>query len=123
MERPILYIEPERLARWKRTYPIHWREVIRLLEMDAIIKRGDATPEFIREGVERVSRLLVSMFDLACPTEERRQKMRRSFRQLLAEFPISEEINPSIRQRLNEHEMFVRHGLEPLDPDEIEGGC
>jgi hypothetical protein len=39
---PITYIEPERLRRLQRRYPIHWREILDMIEADAIIQRGGA---------------------------------------------------------------------------------
>ena len=119
---PIIHITPEKLARWKRKYPIHWQPFLELLEADAIIKRGDASPEFVRKACYRTWKLFLSMYDLACRTEKDRQGMRRRFRQLLAECPQTDRYFPHFRQRLNEHKMFVKHGLEPLDPDEMEGG-
>ena len=121
MDEPIIYIEPERLARWKRRYPIHWHQILDMLEADAIIKRGGAHPRFIRLTCYRTWELFLSMYDLATP-EKDKPKMRRRFRQLLAECPQTDRYFPHFRQRLNEHKMFVKHGLEPLDPDEMEGG-
>jgi hypothetical protein len=122
MDDPIIYIEPERLAKWKRRYPIHWRWILDMLEADEIIQRGGAHPGFIRLACYRTWELFLSMYDLACRTEKDRQGMRRRFRQLLAECPQTDRYFPHFRQRLNEHKMFVKHGLEPLDPDEMEGG-
>src|SRR6516162_9695789 len=107
MDKPIIYIEPERLARWKRRYPIHWRTAIEAMEDDVIIQRGGATPEFIEKACLRTWKLLLEMYDMACPTERHRQKMRRSFRLLLAEFPVIETMFPHFRQRLNEHDQWV----------------
>jgi hypothetical protein len=118
----LISISPERLARWKRRYPIHWREMIEMLEADEIIKRGAAHPRFTRLACYRTWELMLSMYDLASPTERHRQSWRRSFREMLAEHPIIEEMFPAFRWRLNEHDQWVKHGFDTLDPDEIEGG-
>jgi len=122
MDEPIIYISPERLAKWKRRYPIHWRWILDMLEADEIIRRGGAHPRFIVLACYRTWELMLGLYDLASPTEHIRQGWRRSFRQLLAECPQTDRYFPHFRQRLNEHKMFVKHGLEPLDPDEMEGG-
>ena len=123
MPEPIIYISPERLAKWKRRYPIHWQSYLEMLEADAIIQRGGASPEFIRKACYRTWELFLSMYDLACRTEKDRQNMRRRFRQLLAECPQTDRYFPHFRQRLNEHDQWVKYGMDELDPDEIEGGC
>ena len=123
MSEPIIYVSPEKLARWKRKFPIHWQRGLKVIGDNAIIRSGKASPAFVHEACLRAWDTLLSMYDLACPTERHRQKMRRGFRLMLAEFPIIETLYPHFRQRLGEHDMFVKQGLEPLDPDEIEGGC
>jgi hypothetical protein len=85
-----------------------------------VIRRGGASPEFIRKACYRTWELFLSMYDLATP-EKDKPGMRRRFRELLAECPQTDRYFPHFRQRLNEH-AFVKHGLEPLDPDEIERG-
>jgi hypothetical protein len=123
MNEPIIVsnISPERLAKWKRRYPIHWDTVVRVFDDGAVIQRGGASPEFVREACYRIWDLFLSMYDLACPTERDKQRMRRRFRQLLAERPQIDWMFPHFRQRLDEHAMFVKHGMEELDPDER--GC
>ena len=122
MDDPVTYIEPERLRRLQRRYPIHWREILDMMEAGAIIHCGGAHPRFIRLACYRTWELMLGLYDLASPTEHIRQGWRRSFRQLLVECPQTDKYFPHFRQRLNEHKMFVKHGLEPLDPDEMEGG-
>jgi len=122
MNEPIIYVEPERLAKWKRKFPIHWRTAIEAMKDDVVIQRGDADPAFVRKACLRTWGLMLSMYDLACPTERHRQKMRRGFRRLLAEFPFIDTMFPDFRQRLNEHDQWVKFGMDELDPDEIEGG-
>ena len=123
MDDPILYLEPERLQRLQRRYPIHWREILDMLEADAIIKRGGATPRFRLMACYRTWELMLGMYDMASPTERHRQDWRRRFRLLLAEHPRLEEWFPAFRRRLNEHDQWVKHGMDELDPDEIERGC
>jgi hypothetical protein len=118
----LIHIPPERLARWKKRYPIHWREMIDMLEADLIIQRGGAPPRFIVQACYRTWELFLGMYDLATP-EKDKPKTRWRFRQLLAEYPQTDKYFPHFRQRLGEHAMFVKHGMEELDPDEIEGGC
>jgi hypothetical protein len=125
MSQPIIVvnISPERLAKWKRRYPIHWRWILDMLEADEIIQRGGAHPRFTLLACYRTWELMLSMYDLACPTERDRQDWRRRFRLLLAEHPILEKVFPAFRWRLNEHDNWVKYGMDELDPDEIEGGC
>jgi hypothetical protein len=123
MSEPIIYIEPERLEKWKRRYPIHWKPFLRMLEDHAIIQRGGADPEFRRKACYRTLDLFLSMYDLGCRTEKHRQKMRRQFREMLAAYPQTDEFYPHFRQRLNEHADWVKHGFDDPDPDEIEGEC
>jgi hypothetical protein len=122
MPEPIIYIEPERLARWKRRYPIHWKHCIEAMKDGVVIERGEADPAFVHKACLRAWELLLSMYDLACPTERHRQKMRRGFRLMLAEFPQIDAMFPHFRQRLNEHDQWVKFGMDELDPDEIERG-
>jgi hypothetical protein len=119
MNEPIIYIEPARLARWKRTHPIHWKRIIEAMEDEAIIRRGDASPEFVRKAFYRTLELFLNMYDLACRTEKDRQGMRRRFRQLLFEWPEIDSYFPHFRQRLGEHENWVARGMEEPDPDEV----
>jgi len=121
MDEPIIYISPERLAKWKRRYPIHWREILEMLEADAIIKRGGGHPRFIVMSCYRTWALMLGMYDMASPTERDRQSWRRSFRLLLAEYPFIDEMFPAFRWRLNEHDQWVKYGMDELDPDER--GC
>jgi hypothetical protein len=114
-------IDPERIAHWKRRYPIHWQEFLRIFDDEAVVKRGDADAKFLRQACERCVRLFITMYDLACPTERDRQKMRRRFRLMLAEHPLIEELWPVFRWRLDEHERWVQSGIEELDEDEIAG--
>jgi len=108
---PIIYFSPEQLASFKRRYPIHWREILDMIEADAIIKRGAAHPRFTRMSVYRMWELMLSMYDLASPTERHRQSWRRSFREMLAEDPRIEEMFPAFRWRLNEHDRRVFHNI------------
>jgi hypothetical protein len=119
---PITYLPPEHVARLQRRYPIHWREILDAMEADVIIQRGGGHPRFIVLSCYRTWELMLGMYDLACPTEQHRQRWRRSFRELLAQHPIVDEMFPAFRWRLNEHDMFVKHGMDELDPDEIKRG-
>ena len=122
MERPIVYIEPERLAKWKKVCPLQYRRLIELLQMQVAHNERGLSPEELREGCARSLSLLVYMFDLCCRTEKKRQQMRKGFRELVRN-PITNAINPGLQQRLDEHSGWVRLGMEEPDPDEIEGGC
>ena len=120
--KPIIYISPERLALWKKNCPLHYRELIELLEIQAAHKDCRLTPEELYQACSRTLSLLIYMFDLCCRTERARQRMRKSFRELVAN-PITNAINRGLQQRLGEHAGWVRQGIEEPDPDEIEGGC
>jgi len=123
MNEPIIVsnIDPERMARWKRRYPVHWQQFLRILDDEAVFRRGGADPEFLWEACDRCMRLFISMYDLACPTERDRAKLRRRFRLMLGEHPCIEKLWPIFRWRLDEHERWVQSGIEELDEDEIAG--
>lgn|SRR5262249_38083104 len=125
MPEPILIsdISPERLARWKRRYPVHWHEILQVFHDDALIRRGGADWEFRRKACDRVLRLCIELYDMACPTDKHKQDLRRRFRLLLREYPSIDLFNRGFQQRLSEHEGWVAQGMEEPDPDEIEGGC
>jgi hypothetical protein len=76
----------------------------------------------VRKACLRTLDLLIFLYDLGCPTEQHRQKMRRGFRELVREFPFINEMYSGVRQRLGEHEGWVEQGMDEPDPDEIEGG-
>ena len=122
MPDPIIYFSPDQLARFKRRYPIHWREILDMIEADAIIQRGGAHPRFTLLACYRIWELMLGLYDMASPTEQHRQDWRRSFREMLAEQPSLERMFPAFRWRLNEHDNWVKHGFDELDPDEIERG-
>lgn len=124
MPEPIIVadISPERLEKWKRRCPLHWRAILQSFDNDAVIRRGGADLEFRRKALDRVLRLFIALYDVAC-AEKHRPGMRRSFRFLLREYPIIGLLNPSFQQRLSEHDGWVRLGMDDPDPDEIEGGC
>jgi hypothetical protein len=48
MDDPITYIPAERLAHLQRRFPIHWCEILDMIEAEVIIQRGGAHPKFIR---------------------------------------------------------------------------
>jgi hypothetical protein len=118
MPDPIIHFSPEQLARFKRRYPIHWREILDMIEAEAIINSGGAHPRFTRLACYRLWELMLGLYDLASPTERHRQGLRRSFREMLAEDPNLEKMFPAFRWRLNEHDQWVKHGFDELDPDE-----
>ena len=118
----LTHIPPEHLARWKKRYPIHWRDILEVLIDGEIIQRHGANPKHRLLACYRTWDLMLSMYDLASPTERVKQGWRRSIRELLAEHPIVEDVYPSFRWRLNEHDHLVRSGMEDGDPDEIERG-
>src|SRR5262249_23630424 len=95
MDDPITYIEPQRLRRLQRRYPIHWRWILDMIEADEIIQRGGAHPRFTLLACYRTWELMLSLYDLASPTERDRQDWRRRFRLLLAEHPILEKVFPA----------------------------
>jgi hypothetical protein len=121
MPEPIIVadIEPERIARWKRRDPIHYQDLVHDLDNLAIIERGGASHEFIRNCCDHAVQTLVCMYEAACPTNK--QRLRRRFRLLLAEYPRIEVLWPVLRWRLNEHDRWVQFGMEELDEDEVEG--
>jgi hypothetical protein len=123
MSEPIIHIDPDKLERLKRRFPIHWKYYPETIEALAIVKRGGADPEFVRKACYRTWDGLLSMYDLACPTEKDRQRMRRRFREMLAEYPQIDKLYPHFRRRLMEHEGWVKYGFDDPDPDEIGGGC
>ena len=104
MNEPIIYIEPERLAKWKRNAPLFWHEALDAFERQAIIQRGSASPEYLREGCARNLQMLINLYDMTCRTERQRQKMRKGFREL-ARNPVVNTINFGLQQRLDEHAM------------------
>src|SRR6516165_957059 len=111
-------IPPERLAKWKKRYPIHWREIVEVLAAGEIIQRGGADPKFRMLSAYQTWELMLELYDMASPTEQLRQGWRRKFRELLAEHPLVEDWFPAFRWRLNEHDQWVKHGMDELDPDE-----
>ena len=122
MDDPIIYFSPDQLARFKKRYPIHWREILNMIEADAIIKRGAAHPRFTVLACYRLWEMMLGLYDMASPTERHKQGLRRHFREMLAEDPNLEKMFPAFRWRLNEHDQWVKHGFDELDPDEIERG-
>jgi len=117
MNEPIIYIEPERLAKWKRNAPLFWHEALDAFERQAIIQRGSASPEYLREGCARNLQMLINLYDMTCRTERQRQKMRKGFRELTRN-PVVNTINFGLQQRLDEHAAWVARGMEEPDPDE-----
>ena len=122
MPDPIIYFSPDQLARFKRRYPIHWREILNMIEADAIIQRGGAHPKFVVMSCYRIWELMLGIYDMASPTERHRQGWRRSFREMLAKDPNLEKMFPAFRWRLQEHDGWVKYGFDELDPDEREHG-
>jgi len=116
----IIGIPPERLEHWKKRYPVHWREILEILVADEIFQRGGANPKLSLLACYRTWDLMLSLYDLASPTERIKQVWRRKLRELLAEHPNIEEMYPAFRWRLNEHDQWVKYGMDELDPDEKE---
>jgi hypothetical protein len=117
---PIIYFSPDQLARFKRRYPIHWREILNMIEADAMIRRGGAHPRFVVLASYRLWELMLGIYDMASPTERHRQGWRKSFREMLADNPSLERMFPAFRWRLEEHDGWVKYGMDDLDPDERE---
>ena len=63
MPDPIIYFSPDQLAAFKRRYPIHWREILNMIEADAIIKRGGAHPRFVVLASYRMWELMLGIYD------------------------------------------------------------
>jgi hypothetical protein len=122
MPDPIIHFSPEQLARFKKRYPIHWREMLNMIEAEAIINSGGAHPRFTVLACYRLWEMMLGMYDMASPTERHKQGWRRQFREMLAEDPNLEKMFPAFRWRLNEHDQWVKYGFDELDPDEIERG-
>ena len=118
LDDPITQIPHERLAKWKKRYPIHWREILEMLIADEVLQRGGADPKLSLLACYETWELMLGIYDLASPTERIKQVWRRKFRELLAEHPCIDEMFPAFRWRLNEHERWVKQGLDALDPDE-----
>src|SRR5947207_13649329 len=96
---PLTYIPPERLARLQRRYPIHWHEILDMLEADVIIIRGCAHPRFIVLACYPTWEPMLGLYDLAIPTETMKQGWRRRFRLVLPEDTRIEEMFPATRSQ------------------------
>jgi hypothetical protein len=121
MTEPILVsnIPPELIERWKRGSPDYYQDLIHGYELWAVIRRGGASAEFVRKACDHNIDTLICMYDTSSLANQAR--LRRSFRLMLREYPLIEELWPILRWRLNEHDNWVKHGLDELDPDEAAG--
>jgi hypothetical protein len=104
----------------KRRWGLLCGAYLDLLDDTAVIACGGAKFLNLKDSMDRAIQLWIIAYDIMTP-EPHRRKMRKSFRELLAEHPLVDELYPGLRRRLNEHEMWVQSGFDELDPDEIEG--
>jgi hypothetical protein len=112
-------VPPHQLASWQRRFPFHYDDFVQMVADDAQAKRGRCDLEFVLECNKRAITTLVEVYDLYCNDAERK-RLRNSFRKIVARHggrlaPYYDELHRSIRSRLSEHDLMVKHGLDPAD--------
>ena len=113
-------IHPHQLAKYQRRFPLFYDFVIQALDHDREWKRGRRDLEFVLATNKHAIDALVCVYDLCCRDEVERKRVRNSFRRIVARHggrlaPYYDDLHRAIRSRLREHEMMVRHGLDPAD--------
>jgi hypothetical protein len=112
-------IHPHQLASWQRRFPFCYPDVVQAHADHAEYKRGRCDLDFVLAANKRAIYALVEIYDLYSHDNERK-RLRDSFRRIVARnggrlAPYYDDLHRAIRSRLNEHDMMVRHGLDPAD--------
>ena len=112
-------IHPHQLASWQRRFPFCYPDVVQAHADHAEWKRGRCDLDFVLACNKRAITTLVEVYDLYCNDAERK-RLRNSFRKIVARHggrlaPYYDELHRSIRSRLSEHDLMVKHGLDPAD--------
>jgi hypothetical protein len=102
------------IAKWKAAMPLTYQLGVHSLYDYIEFKRGRRDFDFIVEAIWHEIKGLVVLYDIVA-NEAERKRMRKSFREIMTRRPIFLELYEPIRQRLREHKMFVRCGLDPPD--------
>jgi hypothetical protein len=113
-------IHPHQLAKVKARFKLHYPDFIQMVADDAQARRGRRDLEFVLACNRRAIQTLVEIYDMSCLDEWERKRLRQSFRRIVARqggrlAPYYHELHTAIRSRLYEHDMMVRHGLDPAD--------
>jgi hypothetical protein len=112
-------INPRQLTTWKRRFTFCYPDIVQAHADYAEWKRGRCDLDFVVAANERAISALVEIYDMYAHDTERK-RLRNSFRKIVARHggrlaPYYDDLHASIRSRLKEHDLMVRHGLDPAD--------